>query len=1201
MKTLISNLILNMKTKSMKTIFTKNFVLSIGLLMLNFLFGLTVTAQSSGDYRSKASGNWSAPATWETYDGTSWINAVSAPSSASGVITIISPNVVTVSTTVTVDQVTVNAGAQITVNTTGTLNIANGTGIDLIVSGTISNAGTIAPTGTIGFNAGSTFTHNQNGSTIPVSTWASTSTCNITGVTGNLPSGATQNFGNLTWNCSGQTNNVFPLTINIQGDLNIMNTGGQEFRPTDGSTHVVGGNYNHTGGIVRWTRDAAGSLTVNGNVTISGGECRLTNGAGIGTLNILGNLEVSSSGILTETGTVAGNVVFKKTGTQTFTSGGTISNIINFTVNSGSTLQMASTSTIVSGNAFTLSSGASLGITSADGITTTGATGNIQTTTRTYTTGASYIYNGTVAQNTGNGIAQNTPANITVNNTSAAVTLNSNPTISGNITVNAGTIFDIASANITLGSSSIFTLTGTLSFSNTTGFVRTGNNVNATLTAGASSLIKTVDEIGLGPVANASIQNQGTGVWTVSSLSTNGTVEYNAAVAQAITDRDYNNITVSSTGTKTWTLAATRAVNNFTVNGSTTLAGAQNLNLTGVLNPLSGTLTLNSNITLKSTATQTAQVAAVAGTISYGTGKFIIERYMQARRAWRFLAAPVTAASAPSINAAWQEGVTTASVTPNPNPGYGTHITGGNNTGLGFDQNPSGSFSTKQSTVSNVWDNISNTATAKVTDQKGYMVFVRGSRANVLSQGTGAVADATTLRVSGQLNVGDQTFTNSAAGYFPISNPYASAINMPTVWGTGNNITMTYSVWDPFLTGSNSVGAFVQYSWNGFSWTKSVTPVSALVDGKVESGSAIIVQWMGANTLTLTESNKTSGSVLSQTPTTAPTEESRITLNRVNGDGTVSTQDGMVVTYDAAYSNGLDMWDAEKLNNFSQNISSNRNGSKIAIERRALIANHDTTFINIDQIGAGNYQFEIANTELNHPGLIGQLKDNYLNTLTNLDLNGTTTIAFSIDGNAASYAVNRFAIYFGIAGPLPVNYSSVKAYRRSNDIAVEWKVENEISIKQYQVERAADGTNFSKIATVLPTGNANSSAQYLAADISPLSGDNFYRVKAISLSGRIQYSPVVRVVAPKTTQEISVYPNPVTSNTINIRYSQQTAGTYQARLYTIDGILLYNGSIQLSSNGVEAIILGAKPAAGSYQLEIKNANETILTQKVIVQ
>ena len=740
----------------------------------------------------------------------------------------------------------------------------------------------------------------------------------------------------------------------------------------------------------------------------------------------------------------------------------------------------------------------------------------------------------------------------------------------------------------------------TLNFANT-GYFRTANSGSSTVTMGSTGVIKTANTAGLGPVATASFSTQGTGTWTMTSLSTNGTVEYNAAVAQAITDRDYNNLTVSSAGAKTWTLADTRAVNNFTVNASTELAGAQNLNLTGVLNPLSGTLTLNSNITLKSTATQTAQVAAVAGTISYGTGKFIIERYMQARRAWRFLAAPVTAASAPSINAAWQEGVTTASVNANPNPGYGTHITGGNNTGLGFDQNPSGSFSTKQSTVSNVWDNISNTATAKVTDQKGYMVFVRGSRANNLSQGTGAVADATTLRVSGQLNVGNQTFTNSAAGYFPISNPYASAINMPTVWGTGNNITMTYSVWDPFLTGSNSVGAFVQYSWNGFSWTKSVTPVSALVDGKVESGSAIIVQWMGANTLTLTESNKTSGSVLSQTPTTAPTEESRITLNRVNGDGTVSTQDGMVVTYDAAYSNGLDMWDAEKLNNFSQNISSNRNGSKIAIERRALIANHDTTFINMDQIGAGNYQFEIANTELNHPGLIGQLKDNYLNTLTNLDLNGTTTIAFTIDGNAASYAVNRFAIYFGIAAPLPVNYSSVKAYRRSNDIAVEWKVENEISIKQYQVERAADGTNFSKIATVLPTGNANSSAQYLAADISPLSGDNFYRVKAISLSGRIQYSPVVRVVAPKTTQEISVYPNPVTSNTINIRYSQQTAGTYQARLYTIDGILIYNGSIQLSSNGVEAIILGAKPAAGSYQLEIKNANETILTQKVIVQ
>ncbi len=768
--------------------------------------------------------------------------------------------------------------------------------------------------------------------------------------------------------------------------------------------------------------------------------------------------------------------------------------------------------------------------------------------------GSLIVGNGSGTWTPGTGTVQ-----LTANNTLPSTVFTS----FNNLTINSGT---------TTTSGVSFSTTGTLT-------------VNGILTPGATSHVfsgaGTLNGSGRVDVTLISATAFSTQYSMTTRTISGMTVNYNGAGNQTIQALAYNNISFVSSGTKTVTNAGLSIAGSLTVGTGTTLL-------------------LNSDITLKSTASKTAEVAAVAGTISYGTGKFVIERYIQARRAWRFLSAPVTAASAPTINAAWQEGVTTASGNSNPFPGFGTHITGGNFTGLGFDQNPSGSYSTKESLASNAWSNITNTATAKVTDQKGYMVFVRGSRANNLSQGAAAVADATTLRVSGQLNVGNQTFSNSTAGFFPVSNPYASAINIPTLWGTSNNVPMIYSVWDPLLTGTNSVGAFVQYSWNGSSWTKSVTPASPLVDGKVESGSAFLVQWNSSNTLTLTESNKTSGSVLAQTPTTAPGEESRITLNRVNADGTVSTQDGMVVEYNSAFSNAMDMYDAEKVNNFSQNLSSLRNGTKYAIERRDIIGNNDSIFISINQMTAGNYQLDIINNALNHPGLIGQLKDNYLNTLTNLDLNGTTTVPFTVDANAGSYAADRFAVYFGIPAPLPVNYSTVKAYRRANDNAVEWKVENEINIKQYEVERANDGIAFINIATVLPTGNANSSVNYLQADIAPLNGDNFYRIKAISINGRIQYSPVVRVAGYKTNKDIAVYPNPVKGNTINIRYSQQVAGNYQARLYSNDGTLIYSGNIQLANNGTEAIILGNKPAAGTYQLELKNDTESILKQTVII-
>ncbi|MBL0272041.1 MAG: hypothetical protein IPQ06_02930 [Chitinophagaceae bacterium] len=98
---------------------------------------------------------------------------------------------------------------------------------------------------------------------------------------------------------------------------------------------------------------------------------------------------------MSEGGSGTANVVFTKTGTQIYTSGGTVSGTVNFTVNSGSILQMATAGTTVNGGGtFTLSSGAALGITSVDGITAAvgTATGNIRTTTgRVFNVGATYI------------------------------------------------------------------------------------------------------------------------------------------------------------------------------------------------------------------------------------------------------------------------------------------------------------------------------------------------------------------------------------------------------------------------------------------------------------------------------------------------------------------------------------------------------------------------------------------------------------------------------------------------------------------------------------------------------------------------------------------------------------------------------------------------------------------------------------------
>ncbi|MCH7965016.1 MAG: T9SS type A sorting domain-containing protein [Bacteroidetes bacterium] len=144
---------------------------------------------------------------------------------------------------------------------------------------------------------------------------------------------------------------------------------------------------------------------------------------------------------------------------------------------------MASASTtITGGGSFTLSSGASLGITSSNGITTSGASGNIQVTgARTYNTGTNYTYNGTESQNMGNGFPNNLSGTFTIDNSGNSVTLETTRTIAngGSIVLAAGTF--AAGSNLTMASTSSITrsggdMTGTPQGSGTYNVTYSGNS-----------------------------------------------------------------------------------------------------------------------------------------------------------------------------------------------------------------------------------------------------------------------------------------------------------------------------------------------------------------------------------------------------------------------------------------------------------------------------------------------------------------------------------------------------------------------------------------------------------------------------------------------------------------------------------------------------------------------------------------------------
>jgi hypothetical protein len=482
-------------------------------LSILFLDNKEAHAAVAGDIRSVASGNWNALTTWQRYNGTQWVDATAIPSMTDNEITIQAGHVVTITALLSVDQVVIESGGVLVLNSGITLNLKKLAIPDMKVYGTFRNAGTITIAGgtSITYYSGGKYQHNYTSTAgvIPVGVWNAGSTCEIMGYTGNtaIPTGLNQTFNDFVWNCSSQTSNINfnGGMTNFTGNFIVQSTNGKELQLASanytfnltGNLFVTGGilvfnvtanktvtlnltgNLNMNGGVVNFTNAnlEASTVNLNGNFNISGGTFNFALGnSGTTTINLSGDF-TQTGGTLTAAGTnSSGKIVFNKAGTQYYNySSGSFSGNVDYVVNSGSSLNMGTN--IMTGDDFTLNAGGELGIGSPDGISSSGSTGNIQVSnTRNYNAGAYYLYNGSANQITGNGL----------------------PSAINKLTVNKETLLTLSNSVtvsnlLNLVNGKINTLTNELNVTNTLATAITGSSDNSYV---AGNLRRTISGTG---------------------------------------------------------------------------------------------------------------------------------------------------------------------------------------------------------------------------------------------------------------------------------------------------------------------------------------------------------------------------------------------------------------------------------------------------------------------------------------------------------------------------------------------------------------------------------------------------------------------------------------------------------------------------------------------------------------------------------
>ena len=456
---------------SLRSMFSRNTAALGILLAAATLLPAKAFAQALGDYRSAASGNWNATATWERYDGSNWVAAVATPTSADGAITIRNGHTVTISASgLSYDQVTVDAGGQVTVASTVTSTLANGTGTDLVINGTwLNQGGTWTTTGTWSVGAGGTFIHNTtSGIATPLgaSTLDAASTFIYRGSSTLTPAISTsaRTYGNLT------------------------------FESTSGS----------------WTAapNGAGALTINGSLAIGSGVTVTTTQTG--TMTIAGNL--TNNGTLTNS---TGTQVYTFTGSGKSISGNSIS-FETLNINSGASVTFASPMTLaatftttVTGTAIAAATITNSGTMSITGTLQLDPGGSITGNAPTYSGSGTLVYNRTATVGTewgsGGSVGAGVPQNVTVQ-TGTLTLPGTARTVPGNLSFTGGSASQsggdlTVNGTLALGSSTITTggskviLPASGSLTRTSGYVAgnlqknvaTGSSVNRTFEIGDAS------------------------------------------------------------------------------------------------------------------------------------------------------------------------------------------------------------------------------------------------------------------------------------------------------------------------------------------------------------------------------------------------------------------------------------------------------------------------------------------------------------------------------------------------------------------------------------------------------------------------------------------------------------------------------------------------------------------------------------------
>lgn len=179
--------------------------------------------------------------------------------------------------------------------------------------------------------------------------------------------------------------------------------------------------------------------------------------------------------------------------------------------------------------------------------------------------------------------------------------------------------------------------------------------------------------------------------------------------------------------------------------------------------------------------------------------------------------------------------------------------------------------------------------------------------------------------------------------------------------------------------------------------------------------------------------------------------------------------------------------------------------------------------------------------------------------------------------------------------PLPVKLAKFKGDLLDDVITLSWSTTAESRSSHFDIQRSDDRMEFMTIGRMIAKGNSETKLNYNYLDISPVIGNNYYRLKLVDKDGSFENSRIISVANNANSVSFEILGNPIVNR--ELKFLLKGEKQQNVQLYDISGRTVPFSMVNTGN------IYTMKPAnnlsSGLYILSLQNQGN-LISKKVLV-